>query len=61
MATVEKMPMLQMGYDKLPADQLVQLKALDITPDFARWAVGQRSALPGVSDLVQMKIFDPRR
>ena len=51
----------RLGYRHLPVDQLVQLKALDITPDFARWAVGQRSALPGVSDLVQMKIFDPRR
>jgi hypothetical protein len=51
----------RVGYGHLPVDQLVQLKALEITPDFARWALGQRSSLPAVADLVQMKIFDPRR
>jgi len=51
----------RVGYRHLPVDELVQLKALDITPEFAQWAVGQRSSLPRVSDLVQMKIFDPRQ
>ena len=29
-------------------------------PDFAQWAVGQRSPLPPVNELVQMKISNPR-
>jgi hypothetical protein len=49
------------GYRHLAVDTLVQLKALDITPEFARWAAGQRSSMPSVDELVQMKIFGQRR
>ena len=51
----------RVGYRHLPVDTLVQLKALEITPDFARWAAGQRSAMPSVDELVQMKIFGRRQ
>jgi hypothetical protein len=50
----------KVGYRHLPVDSLGQLKALGITPEFARWAAGQRSSVPSVDELVQMKIFGDR-
>jgi hypothetical protein len=49
------------GYRHLPVDTLVQLKALDITPEFVRSAVGQRTTMPPVNELVEMKIFGRKR
>jgi hypothetical protein len=49
------------GYRHLSVDNLVQLKALDISPDFARWAASQRSSVPAVDELVEMKIFSGTR
>jgi hypothetical protein len=51
--------MQRAGYAHLRVSDLVQLKALDISPDFARWAAGQRNPLPPVNELVQMKV-NPR-
>lgn len=45
----------RIGYRHLPPTTLVQLRALDITPDFVRRAVGVRSTLPPVDELVQLK------
>ena len=47
----------RLGYRRLPVDDLVQLKALNITPEFARSAVGQGRPLPSVDELVQIKMF----
>jgi hypothetical protein len=44
----------------LPVDTLVQLKALDITPEFARWAASQHGSVPRPDELVQMKLFGAR-
>jgi len=45
----------------LPVRQLVELKALDITPDFVRAAVGQQAAMPPVHTLVEYKLLGKRR
>ena len=50
-----------LGYRRLPVDELVQLKALNITPEFARSAIGQTRPLPSVDELVQIKMFGRRR
>jgi hypothetical protein len=39
----------------------VQLKALNISPDFVRQTVGAGSGLPPVNKLVEMKIFGRKR
>jgi hypothetical protein len=51
----------RIGYRNLPVDTLLQLKALDITPEFVRSAVGQRTTMPPVNELVQLKLFGPKR
>ena len=51
----------QLGYRDLPVRELVELKALNITPDFVRSNVGQRSPMPGISELVDLKLFGKRR
>jgi hypothetical protein len=51
----------RIGYRHLPVQTLVQLKALDITPEFVRSAVGRRSTMPPVSELVQIKLFGKQR
>lgn len=51
----------RIGYRNLSADKLVELKALNITPEFVVSMVGQRSAMPPVGDLVEMKMFGKRR
>jgi hypothetical protein len=49
------------GYGRLPVDTLVQLKALGITPEFARSVTGNAAAPPPVQQLVDMKLFGRRR
>jgi hypothetical protein len=44
----------RIGYGRLPVDTLVQLKAMDITPEYVR-AVAQGNALPSPDHLVQLK------
>lgn len=51
----------RIGYRNLSPDTLVQLKALDITPEFVRSAVGQRTTMPPVNKLVEMKLFGRKR
>lgn len=51
----------RIGYRNLPVETLVQLKALDITPEFVRSKVGQRSTMPPVHDLVELKLFGPKK
>ena len=41
--------------------ELVQLKALDITPEFVRATVGQQAVMPPVEKLVEYKMFGRRR
>jgi hypothetical protein len=44
----------RIGYRNLPVSTLVQLKAMDVTPAFAR-AVQQGGALPSPDRLVQIR------
>jgi hypothetical protein len=51
----------RIGYRNLPVSKLVQLKALKITPEFVRSAVGEQKPLPPVSELVDRKMLAKRR
>ena len=44
------------GYAGLSPDELVELKALDVTPEFAR-AAASSGRRPSVDELVSRKIF----
>jgi hypothetical protein len=39
----------------------VQLKALDITPEFVQRVAGQDNAMPSIGELVQRKVMSARR
>jgi hypothetical protein len=51
----------RIGYRNLPVSKLVQLKALDITPEFIRSHVAAQAPLPSIDQLVQMKMFGHKR
>ena len=51
----------QLGYRNMPVDQLVELKALDITPEFVRANVGRQAVMPGIKELVDLKLFGRHR
>jgi hypothetical protein len=51
----------RIGYRNIPVSQLIELKALNISPEFVQSAVGQRAAMPTVSELVEMKMFGRKR
>jgi hypothetical protein len=45
----------------LPVRELVELKALGITPEFVRTTVGQQAVMPPVHQLVEYKLFGRQR
>ena len=45
----------------LPVDTLVELKALDITPDFVRRVAGDGAPMPPIEKLMTLKTFGERR
>lgn len=51
----------RIGYGRLPASRLVQLKALGITPEFVRAHIVKRAPLPGVDELIEMKVFGAKQ